>query len=399
VLRQGQSVLMSRHEQPAEKSVWEPPTILKVSGGSGRSGLTQLFGTGVDVIDPVDEIIDELSQLHACEGGTGPTRDELVAEDDAFGHWVYLPWKNAVVRYPDPDDHYALRTFRNRHVITADEHQLLRHQTVAFFGLSVGRRVLSQVAQLGIGNRYIFGDPDRISVTNLNRLNSSMSEVGLSKTLSAAREISDIDPYIAQVHLDRGYTTPEAEQAMDRWRPLVIVEEVDDLRTKAAVRQYAREKRIPVVMATDVGDISALHVERFDTEDIAPFGGRVSDDVFARLLADELTPQELVSVLLDVSGRDAALGSPRLIKSFMDIGRGLAGLAQLGTTVGMGASLAALAIREIALGRPLPSGSYLADPRQLLSLGESISSEEHAAIMSAFEGAFGVPARDGATAG
>jgi tRNA threonylcarbamoyladenosine dehydratase len=390
---------MPRHGHAPDESIWEPPTILKVSGGSGRSGLTQLFGTGVDVIDPVDEIIEELAQLRACEGASGQTRDDMIAQDDAFGHWVYLPWKNAVVRYPDPDDHYALRTFRNRHVITAGEHQLLRHQTVAFFGLSVGRRVLSQVAQLGIGNRYLFGDPDRISVTNLNRLNSSMSEVGLSKTISAAREISDIDPYIAQVHLEYGYTTPEAEQAMDQWRPLVIVEEVDDLQTKAAVREYAREKRIPVVMATDVGDISVVHVERFDTEDVAPFSGRVSAEAFARLRDNQLTPQELVSVLLDVSGRDAALGSPRLIKSFMDIGRGLAGLAQLGTTVGMGASLAALAIREIALGRPLPSGSYVADPRELLSLADSVTDDERAAIMSAFEGAFAVPTRDGATAG
>jgi hypothetical protein len=226
-----------------------------------------------------------------------------------------------------------------------------------------------------------------------------MSEVGLSKTISAAREISDIDPYIAQVHLEHGYTTPEAEQAMDQWRPLVIVEEVDDLQTKAAVREYAREKRIPVVMATDVGDISVVHVERFDTEDVAPFSGRVSAEAFARLRDNQLTPQELVSVLLDVSGRDAALGSPRLIKSFMDIGRGLAGLAQLGTTVGMGASLAALAIREIALGRPLPSGSYVADPRELLSLAESVTDEERVAIMSAFEGAFAVPTRDGAAAG
>jgi tRNA A37 threonylcarbamoyladenosine dehydratase len=390
---------MPRHGHAPDESVWEPPTILKVSGGSGRSGLTQLFGTGVDVIDPVDEIIEELAQLRACEGASGQTRDDMIAQDDAFGHWVYLPWKNAVVRYPDPDDHYELRTFRNRHVITADEHQLLRHQTVAFFGLSVGRRVLSQVAQLGIGNRYLFGDPDRISVTNLNRLNSSMSEVGLSKTISAAREISDIDPYIAQVHLEHGYTTPEAEQAMDQWRPLVIVEEVDDLQTKAAVREYAREKGIPVVMATDVGDISVVHVERFDTEDVAPFSGRVSADAFARLRDNQLTPQELVSVLLDVSGRDAALSSPRLIKSFMDIGRGLAGLAQLGTTVGMGASLAALAIREIALGRPLPSGSYVADPRELLSLADSVTDDERVAIMSAFEGAFAVPTRDGAAAG
>ncbi len=389
---------MARHVQSQDDSAWEPPTILKVSGGAGRSGLNQLFGSGVDVIDPVDEIIDELTQLRACEGATGHTRAGMVAESDAFGHWVYFPWKNAVVRYPDPDDHYELRTFRNRHVITADEHRLLRNQTVAFFGLSVGRRVLSQVAQLGIGNRYLFGDPDRISVTNLNRLNSSMSEVGLSKTVSAAREISDIDPYISQVHLTGGYTVPEAEEAMDQWRPLVIVEEVDDLRTKAAVRQYARANRIPVVMATDVGDISVVHVERYDTEDVAPFSGRVSEDAFARLLAGELSQQELVSVLLEVSGKEAALGSPRLIKSFLDIGRGLAGLAQLGTTVGMGASLAALAIREIALGRPLPSGSYCADPRALLSLGESVTDDERDAIMSAFESAFGMAARDGATA-
>jgi hypothetical protein len=141
-----------------------------------------------------------------------------------------------------------------------------------------------------------------------------------------------------------------------------------------------------------------VHVERFDTEDVAPFGGRVSEDDFARLLRDELSPQEMVSVLLAVSGRDAALGSPRLIKSFMDIGRGLAGLAQLGTTVGMGASLAALAIREIALGRPLPSGSYLADPRELLGLADSVTEDERTAIMSAFEGASGMSERNGAPA-
>ena len=381
-------------------STWEPPEVFKVPPGRGRATVSELFTAArVTVVDPIHEIVDELCQLRIFTGRAGgESKDQMaaryLAEGDAFGSWVYFPWEHTMVRYPDPDDYYELRTFRNRHLVTADEHAILRNQTLAFFGLSVGRRILSQLAQSGIGNRYLFGDPDTISVTNLNRLQSSMSEVGLSKTESTARELGKVDPYLEQVHLADGYSD-DAQSAMESARPLVILEEVDNPGIKATIRAWAWENRVPVVMATDVGDVSVIHVERYDTEDIRPFNDRVSDAVFESLLEGTLSGPQAIAALLDIAGRREALSSTRLIRSFLDVGRGLAGLAQLGTTVGLGASLATTAVREIALGRPLPSGSYAADPYQILALSQPDSASEREATLQAFATALGMLTDDG----
>jgi len=347
---------------------WQQPTHYKLDGTADGDFDSLLDSNYVSVIDPIEEIIDDLSELRHPNIQTdiaarAQYRSRLADLGLSYGEWVHLPWSRTVVRYPEQQDHRDLRTFRNQHLVTAEEQGTLNEASIAVFGLSVGSNITDQLVQSGIGDTYVLGDFDRLSPTNLNRIRASMGQVGLRKVDIMARKISEIDPYITQHHLHEGYTDA-ANDVLDRVQPNIIIEEVDDLSTKARLRAYAAKHATPLVMVTDLGEKSIIDVERHDLEEVKPFNGKVSQGLFEDLIADELSEKEKRSALMKIAGMRHV--SPRIIESAMDQNRTLGGLPQLGATAVAGASLANTATREILLGRKMKSGSYVQSPQRSL---------------------------------
>lgn len=355
---------------PNQNDKWQQPEHYR-RDPEGGDAFDELIATSRDIriIDPIDNIIDDIAELrHGKMGSMSPaadeTRTELLDRGVAYGEWVHFPWKRAVVRYPESSDHFELRTFRNRHLVTTDEQRILGDATIAVFGLSVGSNILDQLAQSGIGRNFILADPDRITPTNLNRIRATMADVGLRKTVVAGRKLSEVDPYVGQLHLENGYTD-DVDELLENTLPDVIVEEVDDLSAKARIRRIARELEIPLVMVGDIGERSILDVERYDEGNTQPFNGKLSQKEYEQLLEGDVDPAKLQKLLIKLNGLRNI--SPRLLRSAGD--PELGGFPQLGATAAAGAALANSAIRGILLDRDMNSGTYVANPDKTLRLG------------------------------
>lgn len=375
--------LQEKMNKVATFDTWIEPTHYKLDGTDDNVFEAFLDEGDVTIHDGIHQIAEDLFELeHPDQKGDGAALAEyaenLASQGNAYGEWVYLPWRREVVRYPGPQDHLRLRTYRNQYLITQDEQDTLYDKTIAVFGMSVGSNITDQLVQSGYGNKYILGDYDTLAPSNLNRIRASMSQVGLRKVDIMARKISEVDPYIEQVHLHEGYDADTTPAILDEVKPDIIVEEIDDVSTKARIRQYAMENGIPLIMAADVAEMSLLHVERHDLGDVEPFNGRLDDEEFAKLAEGGLTDHEKLGMNIKILGLRNAVASARFIESNLDINAHLAGIPQLGAIATSGAALADRGVREILLGRKLKSGVYKQSAERTLHTERLSTRTQHA---------------------
>jgi len=356
---------------------WTPPVLHKVATSEEVNELVKDERIH-QLIDPIEYIADDLFELNHPdrmddEAARSAFKDEVIEQGAAFGHWVHYPWSDTLVRFPDNDDHYDLRTFRNRNLLTTNEQQTVRRKKIAAFGLSVGSKIVDETVQGGIGNEYMLFDFDKLNPTNLNRIRATMAQVGLYKTTIAGRKMGEIDPYINQTHFTSGYDRI-TDDILRAERPDVIIEEVDNLEVKARLRRIAEELGIPLVMAGDVADRSTIDIERHDLEKVKPFNGKLSKKDVEAILSGSMSEKDQETALIKILGLKNL--SPRLIDSAMARGIELAGFPQLGTTATAGGALATVAIRDIFLDRKVDSIARVYNPRNVLKNGRPTTLSE-----------------------
>lgn len=343
-------------------SRWEEPIELDLSTTDGQTKLDQLDSQGriASVYDAVELIANDLFTVRHPDlmSNTGLREDFIVSvleQRHEFGRWFYFPWDKSLTRYPNQADHFDLRTARNKNLVSNDEQRRIGSKVVAVYGLSVGRAVAEAVAISGIGRKFILGDFDTISPTNLNRISASMRSVGRTKVDDLACRISEIDPYIEQVHERSGFTT-DSIGLLNYHKPDLIIEEVDQLSAKVRLREYARRTNTPLIMATDVGKKSVITKEMYDTNDrTKPFLGKVPYRLYRQIRKESASKAQEREAALRIVGPLNL--STRMVDSAMEIGHGVSGNPQLGRVVLVSAGLAAEAAEEILLGRVKKSGS------------------------------------------
>lgn len=377
-----QEMIASRSYKPG--SNWTQPDGFDLSSWADRSELKRRFQEGsiTKTIDP--EIAEELFELQHPElKNDVKAREEFVGEYKAkgvrTGRWFHFPWSQSLVHYLDQDSHLKLRTYRNRNMDTPDEQRELSEKHLLLAGLSVGSSIGEQIAYGGIGGKYTYADFDELSLANTNRIKAPMSQVGMKKLAIIGQKMSELDPYIPQTHLKQGITTKSLEELVDS-KPNLIFDEVDDMVAKALLRQFAAEYKIPLVMATDVGNTSIVDVERHDLGEVEPFNRRLSRKQIDAMLSGELSESERMTIVTKLAGLSNA--SMRLIESTMD--QSLGGIPQLGTTASAGGVLAALTAKEILLGGNVPSGRHVLNLRKVLKFGYQTSLRESAVIVRRF---------------
>lgn len=305
---------------------------------------------GIEFIDNWDEQRAELRALRP---------PPPAGAEDEPRHWVYYPWRRTVTSLLGPRGFEAVRLNRNQNLITADEQQRLRLLRVGVVGLSVGHAIAHLLAQEGLCGRLRLADFDELELSNLNRVPATVFDLGLNKATVAARRIAEIDPYLPVEVFDRGITTDSVEEFLDGVD--ILVEECDSLDAKVLIRQEARARGIPVLMAT--GDRGTLDVERFDLEpDREILHGLLGGLEFADLAG--LPNEDKVPYALRMM--DGAALSPRMAASLVEVGTSLATWPQLAAEVAASAALVAEGVRRIGLEHDLPSGRVRVDiARQL----------------------------------
>jgi len=175
----------------------------------------------------------------------------------------------------------------------------------------------------------------------------------------AARRIAELDPYI---HLDVMTAGVTPESLSDFLEDIdIVVEECDSLDMKVMIREAARERRLPVLMATS--DRGLVDVERYDLEPDRPILHGLLGQVDASLLASLPSRDKLPYMLSHIN---AAQTSPRLIASLVEVTNTLSTWPQLAAEVTLGAAAVAEAVRRIGLQQPLRSGQTRIDISQAL---------------------------------
>jgi molybdopterin/thiamine biosynthesis adenylyltransferase len=297
--------------------------------------------------DPVVEFIDHSdTQLAELRGLLPPPDPKLVAEPC---RWAYYPWRRAAVAVLGPRGYRAVRLDRNRNVVTADEQARLGALRIGVAGLSAGHVIAHTLAAQGLCGELRLADFDHLELSNLNRVPATVFDIGLNKAQAAARRIAELDPYLHVRILETGVTLDTIDEFLDGLD--IVVEECDSLDMKAIVRDRARDRGIPVLMATS--DRGLVDVERFDLEPQRPIlHGLLGELDLASL--SRMTSREKVPHMLRFL--EAHQLSPRCAASLVEIDRTLSTWPQVSGDVAAGAPAIAEAVRRIGLGEHLASG-------------------------------------------
>jgi molybdopterin/thiamine biosynthesis adenylyltransferase len=252
-----------------------------------------------------------------------------------------------------------LRSDRNRYKLTTAEQRRLAAATVVVAGLSVGASVVHVMSLEGTGGRLRLADPDTLDGSNCNRLRASVWDIGQSKAVLAARMVWEIDPFC------RVEVSPGAVSAANIDQFLagadVVVEECDSFATKVLIRQEARRRRLPVVMAT--AERGMLDVERFDLEPDRPLFHGLAPEIESADLSS-VSGDDRARLALQIIGAD--LVSDRAAASMIEIDRTVSSWPQLAGEVVSGGAHAAVAVRRILLRQPCPSGRHHLDIDRVL---------------------------------
>lgn len=289
---------------------------------------------------------DHNAQLESLRALRPAPADELLHEDH---RWAYYPWRRAVVAVLGPRGFQALRLDRNRNNITAAEQTTLSTLTIGVAGLSVGHVIAHTLATQGLCGKLRLADFDHLELSNLNRVPATVFDLGINKAVVAARRIAEIDPYLPVEVLDAGLNAETLDDFVNGLD--IAVEECDSLHIKALLRVAARDRQLPVLMATS--DRGIVDVERFDQEPGRPILHGLLGDLDIGLLPGMSSREKIPHVLRHL---EAERLSPRTAASLIEIDRSLSTWPQLASDVIIGAAAISEAVRKIGLGEELRSG-------------------------------------------
>jgi molybdopterin/thiamine biosynthesis adenylyltransferase len=289
--------------------------------------------------------------------------------------WVYYPWRRTVVSVLGPVAFRLLRLDRNRNLITATELERLGRLRIGVAGLSVGHAIAYTLAAQGLCGELRLTDFDDLELSNLNRVPATVFDLGVNKAVVCARRIAELDPYLPVTVMPAGITAETVDDFLDGLD--IVIEECDSLDAKVLVREVARARRLPVLMATS--DRGLLDVERFDIEPSRPIMHGLLGDVDSARLANLSNKDKLPHALRMT---DATQVSSRMAASLVEVGNTLSTWPQLSSEVALNAAVVAEAVRRIGLGEKLPSGRVRVDTAAALDeLGTPIAlPPDHPAI-------------------
>jgi hypothetical protein len=294
--------------------------------------------------------------------------DALIAAygGDDFGCWVLFPWRGMLVRLLPELEFAELRTSRNRYKITADEQRRLAGATIGIVGLSAGNAIALCLALERIGGTFRLADHDSLELSNMNRVASGVTALGVNKAVLTARQLYEIDPYLKIEVFEQGVQPEDIAAFMTGPGKLdLLIEECDDLYMKVRLREEARARRIAVIMETN--DRGLLDIERFDLEpERAVFHGLLEGARSEDLRG--LDTQGKTPFMLRILGTDM---SPRLAASLIEVDKSISGWPQLGSGNMLGGAVVTDTARRILLGQSKGSGRFRLDLEELIDGGRA----------------------------
>ncbi|UZD22561.1 Rv1355c family protein [Algoriphagus halophytocola] len=346
------------------------PVIFSMEESSDISAANELLASGnIRMMDELDNQVLELikAQSPSQDFKSDELREKLsdfwdTNDRETYGNWVYYPWKFCMVRLLPEEDFITVRTQRNKYKITQAEQDALRKKKIGIIGLSVGQSIAFSIALERSCGELRLADFDHLELGNMNRIKAGVTDLGVEKVVIAAREISEIDPYLKLKVYREGISEENIAEFLAGEHPLdLLIDECDSLNIKILAREKARSFGIPVLMETS--DRGMLDVERFDLQPHRPvFHGLVGDLSYASL--SNLPEKQKVPMALKITGIKTV--STRMKVSLLEVKQTIASWPQLASAVYLGGATVAHASRKLLLGEEVASGRYFVDLDELL---------------------------------
>jgi hypothetical protein len=347
------------------------PEFFRLSSGKDLNRFNNLRSSD-SAIRILDEIEAQLRELIKSLNPSVKIKDEeypsLISRHlsgvDIFhyGVWVYYPWNKLLVHVLDEDEFIEVRTNRNRYKITKEEQERLKTKKIGIVGLSVGQSIALTLAMERTCGELRLADFDTAELSNLNRIRTGLQNLGLKKTVIAAREIAEIDPFLKVKIFNQGLTTDNIDGFfVDGGKLDILVEVCDGLDIKIISRFKARDLRIPVIM--DTNDRGLLDIERFDLESDRPILHGLAEGLDPESIKD-LTNEEKIPYILRMVGAENI--SKRLKASMIEVEQSINTWPQLASSVVLGGAVTTDVCRRILLDQYRESGRHYIDIEELV---------------------------------
>ncbi|WP_295666617.1 Rv1355c family protein [uncultured Mucilaginibacter sp.] len=353
-----------------DKEVYQP-IILRLASTRDKQTFQELLEVG-RVKFVCDEIYGQLEELIKVQNPSINLKPdqypELIgkhlAERDIqeYGVWVYYPWNQRLVHLLDEEEFIEVRTNRNRNKITREEQEKLRTKKIGIVGLSVGQSIALTIVMERVCGELRLADFDTAELSNLNRIRTGVHNLGLNKTIIAAREIYEIDPFLNVKLFSDGLNDANMDEFFLGGDKLdLFIEVCDGLNIKIKSRYKAREFQIPVVM--DTNDRGMMDIERFDREPARPILHGLADGLDPESI-EHLTNEEKIPYILRIVGADTM--STRLKASMLEVKKSINTWPQLASSVTLGGGVTTDVCRRILLDQFHDSGRYYVDLDEII---------------------------------
>ena len=346
------------------------PVFLRISDHSEKLALDELIENNVSFFH--DEIYGQLQELVKMKSPAVRIKPEEYPElikkhlggrdIDAYGVWVYYPWSRRLVHMLDEEEFKLVRTNRNQYKITAKEQEILSTKKIGIIGLSVGQSIaLTLAMERGFGELRLT-DFDTLELSNLNRIRSSVHNLGVPKVVITAREIAEMDPFLKVSCFFNGLSEENMNEFfLNNGKLDLLVDECDGLDIKILARFKARELGIPVIM--DTSDRGMLDVERFDLEPDRPLLHGTIENVDPGTIKG-LSTEDKIPIMLQMLGVENI--SLRAKASMIEVEQTINTWPQLASSVALGGAVGADVSRRILLDQYHASGRYYIDLEELI---------------------------------
>lgn len=349
------------------------PRIFNINNPNDKLEVQELINEQQDLL-VIDQIESQLRELIKIRHPKAPLSEAEYQEQieqmldgksaHYYGCWVYYPWNNKLVHLLNKDEFVELRTSRNLYKITPEERTQLLSKKIAVIGLSVGQMIALTIAMERICDEIRLADFDLIELSNMNRIRTSVTNIGVSKAMVAAREIAELDPFINVVIYTDGITENNIDHFLTHNGKVdLLIEECDGLDVKILSRIKARTYGIPVVMETN--DRGLIDIERYDLEpERGLLHGLIPENMGDLTALRNLTNQEKVPLLGAMVGIDKI--SERMKMSLGEMGKTISTWPQLASSVVLGGAMVTDVSRRILLNEFRNSGRYYVDFNELI---------------------------------
>ncbi|MEJ6982345.1 Rv1355c family protein [Pedobacter sp. P351] len=347
------------------------PILLRLDNEKDKETFESLFENNrVSYIN--DNIFSQLKELIKCLNPSLKLNhneyreliDKKIGGKDIthYGVWVYYPWNQRLVHLLDETEFIEVRTNRNRYKITKEEQNILQTKKIGIAGLSVGQSIALTMAMERSCGELRLADFDTAELSNLNRIRTGVFNLGIRKTVIAAREIAEIDPFFKVKLFNDGLNTENINEFfLDGGKLDLFVEVCDGLDVKIAGRYKAKELKVPVIM--DTNDRGMLDVERFDLESDRPILHGLAEGLSPNNIKG-LSNEEKIPYILRMIGAEAI--STRLKVSMLEVEQSINTWPQLASSVTLGGALTTDVSRRILLDQYHESGRYYIDMEELI---------------------------------